>query len=215
MEKSESIISKLAISLGRRDEKPNQDLAHEIAASKNKKAVREIVDNLHNKDKNIQSDCIKVLDEIGVINASLIHPYTEELVDLLTHKNNRLQWGAMAALDEIAALHSKTIYSYLTRIISSAEKGSVITKDRCFRLLIKLSRQKEYKKEMLPIILEQLLRSAPNQFPMYAEEAADVIDKPHAKRFIDLLTARRQNAEKESQRKRIEKVTKTINRLLQ
>jgi hypothetical protein len=210
MEKSESVIPKLAISLGRRDEKPNQDLAREIAAAKNKKAVREIFDNLYNKDKNIQSDCIKVIDEIGVVNASLIQPYTKELVDLLVHKNNRMQWGAMAALDEIAAGHPKTIYEHLTQIISAAEKGSVITKDRCFRILIKLGRHKEYKKEMLPILLEQLLKAAANQFPMYAEEAVEVVDKAHAKRFIDILSTRAQDAEKESQRKRIEKVIKLV-----
>lgn len=60
-----SIIDQLASSLGRRDEVPNQELAEKIAAAKDKKAVKDLVDNLANKNKDIQSDCIKVLYEIG------------------------------------------------------------------------------------------------------------------------------------------------------
>lgn len=60
-----SILPKLASSLGRRDEVPNQELAKQLVKSKDKKAIVELVENLSKKDKNIQSDCIKVLYEIG------------------------------------------------------------------------------------------------------------------------------------------------------
>jgi len=49
----------------RRDDIPNQELAEEIAATRNEPAVREIVARLEDRDKAIQSDCIKVLYEIG------------------------------------------------------------------------------------------------------------------------------------------------------
>ena len=57
------IIEKLASSLNRRDEVPNQGLAKEIVLSKNKKAIKELVKNLSYK-KAIQNVCIKVLYEI-------------------------------------------------------------------------------------------------------------------------------------------------------
>src|SRR4051812_10273336 len=95
------IIQQLASSLGRRDEVPNQELAQKIAAKKDKKAVQDVVNNLHNKDKNIQGDCIKVLDEIGLIAPALIADYAKEFLALLDSRNNRMQWGAMAVLDNI------------------------------------------------------------------------------------------------------------------
>jgi hypothetical protein len=81
-----SVLSQLASSLGRRDEVPNQELARDLAAKKDKTGIREIVQNLWNKDKNIQADCIKVLYEIGSIEPKLISDYADEFVNLLRQK---------------------------------------------------------------------------------------------------------------------------------
>ncbi|MCB0545469.1 MAG: hypothetical protein KDC70_18225, partial [Saprospiraceae bacterium] len=59
-----SILDKLSTSLNRRDEVPNQELAKKILKTKDKKAIKELAENLENKNKGIQSDCIKVLYEI-------------------------------------------------------------------------------------------------------------------------------------------------------
>lgn len=209
MEKQNGIIGRLAVSLGRRDEKPNQELGRDIAAKKDKKAVTEIVENLANKDKNIQGDCIKVLDEIAIADPSLVKPYIPLLVDLLSHKNNRLQWGAMAVLDETTAGFPGDVAKYLQHIISSAEKGSVITKDRCFDILVKLASHTKYSQQSISLMFVQLLKSAPNQLAMYAEKSAKVLDKEYAKAFVKILEARLPELEKESARKRIEKVIRS------
>ncbi len=60
-----TVIDKLASSLGHKDEVPNQKLAEQIVQKNNKDAVQELIDNLDNKNKDIQNDCIKVLYEIG------------------------------------------------------------------------------------------------------------------------------------------------------
>ncbi len=73
------VLDKLASALGRRDEAPNEELARAIAASADPGAVAELVSGLSNKDKAIQSDCIKVLYEIGEKNAAVL---TERLDDL-------------------------------------------------------------------------------------------------------------------------------------
>ena len=41
-----SVLNRLATSLGRRDEVPNQELARDLAAKKDKVGVREIAENL-------------------------------------------------------------------------------------------------------------------------------------------------------------------------
>jgi len=87
------VIEKLATSLNRRDEVPNQELAKKIVADNDKKAVAELVRNLTNKDSGIQSDCIKVLYEIGESRPEMISSYAKEFISLLDNKNNRLAWG--------------------------------------------------------------------------------------------------------------------------
>jgi hypothetical protein len=78
-----TIISKLASSLGRRDEVPNQELAHDIIRTKNTKAIKELVDNLASKDKRIQGDCIKVLYEVGAERPDLIADYEKDFLNLI------------------------------------------------------------------------------------------------------------------------------------
>src|SRR4026207_1304660 len=129
-----SVISKLASSLNRKDEVPNQELAQQIIKSNNKKAIKELVVNLSNRDTKIQSDCIKVLYEIGEHEASLIAEYDEEFLALLENKNNRLVWGAMTALDCIASINPKGIYTNLSRILAAAGKGSAITRDHAINI---------------------------------------------------------------------------------
>src|SRR5437588_6134123 len=88
---SMSVLSKLASSQKRNDEAPNQELAAQIIKDNDQMAVKELVENLTNKDKTIQSDCIKVLYELGERGKpELIVPYTDTFVELLSSNNNRL-----------------------------------------------------------------------------------------------------------------------------
>ena len=83
----------LSTSLNRKDELPNIHLAEIIVQKNDQSAVKELVDHLPANNKNIQSDCIKVLYEIGQRNPNLINGYIKKFIDLLNHGNNRLIWG--------------------------------------------------------------------------------------------------------------------------
>jgi HEAT repeat protein len=207
-----SIIDKLASSLNRRDEAPNQELAIQIAANKDKYAIQELVKNLSNKSKDVQNDCIKVLYEIGEINPSLIAPYSNEFVGLLEHKNNRLQWGAMTALSCITPENPEAIYASLPQIVLAAEKGSVITKDYAVNILIQLCSIAQFADSAFLLLNEQLLISPTNQLPMYAEKALPVIDGKNKKLFIETLSSRLDDIEKDTKRKRVEKVIQKVNK---
>jgi hypothetical protein len=207
-----TVINKLATSLNRRDEILNQELAKEIADSNDKKAVKELVENLHNKSKDIQSDCIKVIYEIGTLKPKLIAGYSKELLGLLDHKNNRLQWGAMTALNSIVNESPGTIYQALGKIIAVADKGSVITNDHCVGILIKLCAIKEYEADAFSLLNERLKISPTNQLPMYAENALPIINDSNKAAFISTLNSRLPDIEKDTKRKRVEKVLKKLSR---
>jgi hypothetical protein len=203
-----SILHQLASALDRRDEVPNQELAKKIVKSADKKAVKELVENLSNKDKNIQSDCIKVLYEIGEQEPKLIAEYDKAFLELLESKNNRLVWGAMIALDYIAGINPKGIYKSLAKILKAGDTGSVITKDHCVGILIKLAAVKPYADDALTLLLGELKTCATNQLPMYAENAIPVIGEKYKKDFVKTLSSRLKEIEKESKVKRVEKVIK-------
>jgi hypothetical protein len=171
-----TVIDKLASSLNRRDEVPNQELAKQIAEHKNKKAVEELIENLNNKSKHIQNDCIKVLYEIGEINPALIADYAANFIALLHHKNNRLQWGAITAINAITLEKPQQVNHALPKIIDAADKGSVITKDYAVNILIRLCSVKQYADEAFQLLIEQLSNSPANQLPMYAERAIPIIN---------------------------------------
>lgn len=207
-----SILDQLSSALQRRDEIPNQELAAKIAATNNKGAVQELIDNLQHKNRLIQNDCIKVLYETGEHKPALISPFIPVFVALLAHKNNRLQWGGMAALDTITTAKPGLIYEVLPAIVAASDKGSVITKDHCINILIKLGALQEYKEDAFALLIEQLMKAATNQLPMYAENSLPLIDAGNKALFIKTLTARIPEIEKESKRKRVEKVTQKAQR---
>ncbi len=207
-----TVLNKLASSVGRRDTEPNKDLAQQIVAKNDTVAIKELVANLHNKDKNIQSDCIKVLYEIGEHKPELIAEYDKEFLELLTNKNNRLVWGAMTALDCIAAINPKGIYKNLALILKISDTGSVITKDHAIGILTKVATLKEFKDNALTLLLDQFKIAATNQLPKYAEDAVPVITDKFKNDFIKILSSRLGDIEKDTKRNRVEKVIKKLSK---
>jgi HEAT repeat protein len=207
-----SIIAQLASSLGRRDEVSNQELAKKIAENNDEGAVQELIENLQHKSAAIQNDCIKVLYEVGEQKPVLIAGYAPTFVELLSHKNNRLQWGAMTALYAIVKEYPKTIQENLVKIVAAADSGSVITKDYAVKILICLCAFKIYADDAFTLLNEQLLSSPTNQLPMYAELAIPVINDDNKGVFVKTLMSRLDNIEKDTKRKRVEKVIKKFSK---
>ena len=201
-----SVLHKLSSALDRKDEVPNQELAEEIANTEDATAIQELVENLKNKKRPIQNDCIKVLYEIGERKPVLIADYTSDFLALLTSKNNRLQWGGMTALNCIAQVNPQEIYSHLPLIMQATEKGSVITRDQAVNILITLAGLDEYSENAMNLLLEQLRTCPVNQLPMYAERVLPVVSDTYKAAFVSTLSDRLPEVEKESKRKRIEKV---------
>ena len=108
-----SALNKIAYFQNRRDEVPNQALARELAETKNKKGIQEIAENLEHKNPSVQSDCLKVLYEIGYLDPGLIADYVDEFLKLLKSKNNRMVWGSMIALATIAELKPGEIWKHV------------------------------------------------------------------------------------------------------
>ena len=79
-----------------------------------------------------------MLYEIGYRKPHLIADHSRHFLRLLESKDNRLQWGAMTALGCIAREKPAEIFDSLGRIIEAAEKGSVITRDHCVKILVSL-----------------------------------------------------------------------------
>ena len=205
-----TVLNRLAMALNRRDEVPNCELAEEIVRTKDANAVRELIANLLHRNRNIQSDCIKVLYEIGKRTPSLIAGSYREFGKLLENKNNRLVWGAMIALDSITLVEPKGVYSLLPRILDIADSGSVITRDHAVGILTRLGTLKLYKEKCVPLLIGQLAACPNNQFPMYAEMCEKVVSDKNRKAFQKVIAGRLAGLEKESQKKRVAKILNRI-----
>jgi hypothetical protein len=152
-----------------------------------------------------------VLYEIGVANPDLIARYYREFGRLLESKHQRLVWGAMTALDTIAAKEPKGIFGMLSKILEVADNsGSVIARDHAVGILVKLGSLKPYKRDCIPLLLEQLMSCPNNQFPMYVEMSVAVIDADNRKRFQQVIEKRVPKLDKESQKKRVDRVLKKL-----
>jgi len=184
-------LNRIAHFQNRRDEVPNQELARDLAAKKDKAGVREIAENLWNKDKNIQADCIKVLYETGYIDPSLIAEYVEDFIKLLKSKNNRLMWGGMIALGTIAELKANVIFAHLSEIRKAMDEGSVITMDNGVLTLACVASQNEkYNKDIFPYLLNHLKTCRPKEVPQHSEKTLPAVNSSNKKQFIAALEKR-------------------------
>ena len=200
------MIEKLAYSLGRNDEEPNIALAKELAKTKNKKGIKEIVEGLSNPTEQLANDCIKVLYEIAEISPELISEYAGNFMQLLKSRNNRLVWGAMTALSKIVSLNADEAYKNLDIILRAYEKGSQITIDNSISVFAELVRaDKKYEKKVFPIIIEHLAKCRPKDVGQHAERAFICINKNNSEKFKETLLKRRESLT-DAQKKRVDKL---------
>ena len=186
-----SVLDQLATSQNRRDEVPNQELARDLAAKKDKKGIQEIAENLWNKDKSIQADCIKVLYEVGYIEPKLIANYVDDFVKCLKSKNNRLVWGGMTALAECAKANPDAVFNHFDAIKKAKESGSVITVDHSISALaITASANATYNKAIFPYLLKHLSTCRPKEVPQHAERSFPAVNRENKDEFIKVLEKR-------------------------
>jgi len=205
-----SVIIKLASVQNRRDDIPNQQLAKAIAEIEDSEAIKELVENLDNRDKNIQSDCIKVLYEIGYVKPRLIQQYVDSFLKLLSSKNNRLVWGGMIALSTIATLKADRIFEQIDQILEAIKKGSVITVDYGIKTLSRVASVKgEYNRKIFPYLVEHLRSCRPKEIPQHAESISVAVTDDNKSEFLKVLRERK-DILKPSQVKRVDKVIKLL-----
>ena len=210
-EKSDmSVLNKIAFYQNRRDEVPNQQLAKELAQTKNHVAIKEIAANLTNKNQNVQSDCLKVLYEIGYLKPELIAPYVDNFLSLLQSKNNRMVWGATIALATIADLKPQQIHKQLKTVTDAVDHGTLITVVWGVKALGKLAAaDPTYKLEIMPFLTAQLKKCIPRDVPMHAESILPAIDAQNKQQILAVLETRKTEMTN-SQLTRLKKVVKQI-----
>ncbi len=186
-----SALDRIAHFKGRRDEVPNQELARDLAAKKDRAGIREIATSLSDPDKDIQADCIKVLYEVGYIDPALISGYAEEFLKLLHSRNNRLVWGGMIALATVAALQPELVYSHRGEIEKVMDEGSVITVDNGVLALAQAaSKNAKYSTAIFPYLLNHLKSCRPKDLAQHAEKTLPAVNATNRSQFAAVVTKR-------------------------
>jgi DNA-binding FrmR family transcriptional regulator len=204
------MIEKIACNVERRDEEPNIAVAERLVNDSDKEGIAEMAEGLSDKKEQVANDCIKVLYEIGYRNPSLIVPYAEAFVEKLKSKNNRLVWGSCIALAQIAEMAGDCLYKELGAIYDTYRKGSVITVDNCISIFAGIARSKEaYEKKIFSILIEHLEHCRPKEVAQHAERAYVCVNRENAPAFKAALK-KRYGALVESQKKRVDKLRKKI-----
>jgi len=187
-----SALERISYYQGRRDEVPNQLLAKELVGAKDKAGIREIANNLHNDNKNIRSDCLKVLYEIGYLEPALIAGFVDEFLYLLKAKDNRMVWGAMIGLAAIACRRPKEIWASIDEVIRITESGTIITKVWGIRTLARVAAADPvYRHKIFPYLMDQIQTCIPRDVPTHAESILCAVDPENKAELMDILESRR------------------------
>jgi hypothetical protein len=213
MEVKMSVLDKIAFFQNRRDEIPNQLLAKELFEAKDEEGIKEIAANLENKNKNVRSDCLKVLYEIGYLDPNLIAPYGNDFLELLKSRDNRMVWGAMIGLAAVAGRYPEEIWAQIDDLTRIIENGTVITQVWGMRVLAKVAAAGgKYRQKIFPFLLGQIRTCIPRDVPTHAESILCAVDQTDKTELLSLLEARRHEMTP-SQLTRFKKVLKQIEKL--
>lgn len=205
-----SVLERLAGAMDRRDERPNVELAEDIVARHDSAAVAELAGAVRSGTARQANDALKVLYEIGTRDPALVGGQSPVFIQALGSANNRTRWTGMMALDTVAETRAEALVADLPAILEAADRGSVIAKDRCNSILVKLARA-GYADKAVPLLVERLRHAAPNQFPSYAEAMAPVLPPEARPGFLAVLRDRLGKIGQESKRKRVEKLLGKMN----
>ncbi len=187
-----STLDKIAFFQNRRDEITNQLLSKELAETKNKEGIREIAENLENKNINVRSDCLKVLYEIGYLDPGLIADYGNDFLKLLKSKDNRMVWGAMIGLAIIAGWRPKEIWAQIDDITRITESGTLITLVWGIRVLARVAAADEkFKEKIFPFLLKQIRACIPRDVPTHTGSILCAVDRKNKGELLSILEARR------------------------
>jgi len=186
-----SILDRIASRLGRQDEIPNQDLARDLAFRRDRDGIRAIAAALREADPAVQSDCIKVLYEIGAIQPGLIAEYSGDFLRLLQSPHNRLVWGGMLALSTLADIQADELFLHAVEIQRAVLSGSVITVDAGVKTLALIAAQrKSYAKELFPFLLDHLAHCRPKDVAQHAEKTCVAVNDVNRTQFLSVLENR-------------------------
>ena len=184
-------LQQIAYFQQRRDEVPNQELARDLVERRDHAGIREIAENLANDNPQIQSDCVKVLYEIGYREPALIAAYAPTFVDLLGSRNNRLVWGSMIALSTIAQIAPDMLFADISAIQQAIERGSVITVDNGIKTLARIAAANAaYNQVIFPYLLRHLDTCRPKDIPQHAESIVVAVNTGNQRAFIAALVQR-------------------------
>lgn len=205
-----SVLSRLAGAQGRKDEEPNKELARDLVEKKDVGGIQEVVENLTNADRRVQTDCLSVLEQIGLLNPELIEGCVAGILALVFHKDNRIVWAAMIVLALVADRKPQEIFQRYEDLARVTEKGSVITKDNGIKTLARVAAAGGgYSSAIAPFLLEQLRTSRAKSVPQYAESIRVAVDADNQARYLAILNERFGELSAAQQR-RVKKVLKTF-----
>jgi hypothetical protein len=187
-----AVIDRIAFYRNRRDEVPNQELAKDLSQRADLPGIREIAENLTNANRNVRSNCLKVLYEIAYERPDLIAPYADDFIRLLSDKSNRMVWGAMIGLGAIAANNPKPVLDNMNTLFAAMDEGTLITRVWGIRAISRAASTKKSNVEAVLPKLKQYLKSCnPRDVPTHLESMLPLLKPTEWKSMRKIVESRR------------------------
>jgi hypothetical protein len=205
-----SVLPRLSSMQGRKDEELNKDLGRELVEKNDTDGIQEVAENLWNKDKQIQTDCLSVLEQVGLLAPELIEDYVSDFLQLIFSKDNRLVWAAMINLALVAERKPQEIFEHYDDIVKVIANGSVITKDNGIKTLARVAEANaEYSEVVFPYLVEQMKRCRSKSVPQYAESISVSVTTDNQEQYLEVLNERL-GTMSASQQRRVNKLLRTF-----
>ena len=164
------LINHLSSVQGRRDQGPNRELARKIADNSDTESLTKLLDILtETTNVKIQQDILLTLAALCDNKPEMLVSKIRELWPFMMDKDNRSVFATMIIFSHLVKFQPDFFAHRLILIIETMDKGSVVTRDHGFKILLQLYEHDPYHTELPMLILEQIMLAPANQLGQYAE----------------------------------------------
>ncbi len=187
-----TVLERIAYYQGRRDEVPNQQLARALARRKDTAGIREIARNLNNPNRSVQSDCLKVLYEIGYLDPGTDRRLRRRVSGSAGEQEQPDGVGEHDRARDDRPAEGQVIGSRLDEVLAALDRGTVITVVWGVRTLAGVAgASRSDRPRILPHLLRRLETCLPRDVPTHALSCFPAIDDASRDRFLAVLERRR------------------------
>ena len=193
-QRERDLLARLAISVGRRDEMPNLELAADIVFADDTDAVSALIGVIERHDDHHAPDAARVVCEVGNRAPDLLLAHADRLVEMIDVSQKDMLPFTMLALSPVASRHAEALWpsrDLFWQCLADLQTPADVAQAGAVKLLAALcAAGPDYARTLAGGLVDLLGKCMPKDVAFFAESVLPALGAAHSHRAKPVLDRR-------------------------